>query len=74
MNQASREKEIPTETNAELNLRLIPAGKSRVVVGVGEASCSSDPNDIIVTHALGSCLGVCLFPSFLAPHFAPHFL
>ena len=28
------------------------------VVGVGEAQVSADPADILVTHALGSCIGV----------------
>lgn len=31
---------------------------SSLVVGVGDAKLSSDPNDTIITYALGSCIGV----------------
>ena len=30
----------------------------RHIVGVGDMKVSSDPADVIVTHALGSCLGI----------------
>lgn len=33
-------------------------GATRVVVGVAEAAVSSDVRAVIVTHALGSCLGL----------------
>lgn len=33
----------------------------RLVVGIGELAVSSAPADVIVTHALGSCVAVCLF-------------
>jgi chemotaxis protein CheD len=33
----------------------------RIVIGIGEYAVSSDPNDVIVTHALGSCVAVCLW-------------
>ncbi len=36
-------------------------GENRIVVGVGDAACSSDPDAVIVTHALGSCLGIGLY-------------
>ena len=32
----------------------------RVVVGIAEMKVSSDPEDILVTHALGSCVGIVL--------------
>ncbi len=32
----------------------------RLVVGISERSFSSQPGDLIVTHALGSCLGVAI--------------
>ena len=30
----------------------------RHIVGVGDMKVSSDPADVIVTHALGTCLGI----------------
>lgn len=33
----------------------------RVVVGVGDMAVSSDPGELLVTYALGSCLGVCIY-------------
>jgi chemotaxis protein CheD len=32
----------------------------RLVVGIGEFAVSDNPDDVIVTHALGSCVAVCL--------------
>jgi chemotaxis protein CheD len=34
---------------------------TRIVVGISDAKTSGDPTDVIVTHALGSCIGVCLY-------------
>ena len=40
----------------------VAAGRgARLVVGIGELAVSSSPDDIIVTHALGSCIAVCLW-------------
>ena len=33
----------------------------KVIVGVAEMKVSKDPNDTIVTHGLGSCLGVTVY-------------
>jgi chemotaxis protein CheD len=33
----------------------------RLVVGIGEFAVSDQPGDVIVTHALGSCVAVCLW-------------
>jgi chemotaxis protein CheD len=33
----------------------------RLVVGIGECAVSNQPGDVIVTHALGSCVAICLF-------------
>lgn len=33
----------------------------RLVVGVGDLAVSDAPDEVIVTHALGSCVAVCLF-------------
>jgi chemotaxis protein CheD len=32
-----------------------------VVVGIGEFAVASRPDDVIVTHALGSCIAVCVW-------------
>ena len=33
----------------------------RLIIGIGELAVSNRPGDVIVTHALGSCIAVCLF-------------
>lgn len=33
----------------------------RLIVGIGEFAVSDNSGDLIVTHALGSCVAVCLF-------------
>ncbi len=33
----------------------------RLIVGIGELAVSNHPGDVIVTHALGSCVAVCVF-------------
>src|SRR4029077_10239774 len=33
----------------------------RLVIGIGEFAVSNRPGDVIVTHALGSCIAVCIF-------------
>jgi chemotaxis protein CheD len=39
-----------------------PGGSiNRLVVGIGEFAVSDRPSDVIVTHALGSCIAVCVF-------------
>ena len=35
--------------------------KTRVIVTVSDAKASSDPGTVLVTHSLGSCIGVCLY-------------
>lgn len=35
--------------------------KRRLVIGIGEFAVAADPGAVIVTHALGSCVAVCLF-------------
>lgn len=32
-----------------------------ITVKVSDARCSADPADVLVTYALGSCIGVCLY-------------
>lgn len=36
-------------------------GHARVVVGIGEYAVSADASAVLVTHALGSCVAVCLW-------------
>src|SRR6185369_627123 len=36
-------------------------GARRLVIGIGEFAVSNRPGDVIVTHALGSCIAVCIF-------------
>jgi chemotaxis protein CheD len=38
-----------------------PAGLPRIVIGIGEYAVSADTNAVLVTHALGSCIAVCLW-------------
>lgn len=33
----------------------------QLTIGIGEMAVSKNPDDLIVTHALGSCLGIVLF-------------
>ncbi len=35
--------------------------KRHLIVGIGELAVSSSADDVIVTHALGSCVAVCIF-------------
>jgi chemotaxis protein CheD len=37
------------------------AGRRRIVVGIGEFAVSNDKAAVIMTHALGSCVAVCLW-------------
>jgi chemotaxis protein CheD len=45
---------------AESFVRLIPTAR-RFVVGIGEFAVSNDRQSQIVTHALGSCVAICLW-------------
>lgn len=37
------------------------AAQSRIVIGIGEYAVSDKPGSVLVTHALGSCIAVCLW-------------
>lgn len=39
----------------------VAAGGRRLVVGIGELAVSNVSTDVIITHALGSCIAVCLW-------------
>lgn len=49
-------------TTASAGARIALAGRTpRKVVGIGECAVSADPGEQIVTHALGSCIAVCIW-------------
>lgn len=37
------------------------SAKRRRIVGIADMAISSEPKDLIITYALGSCLGVCVW-------------
>lgn len=51
---------MATATSANLPM-YFDGARSRRVVGIADMAVSADPCDLIVTYALGSCLGVCVF-------------
>ena len=50
------------------------ATPGRLVVGIGELAVSDHPDETIVTHALGSCIAVCIFDPVAAVAAMLHFL
>jgi chemotaxis protein CheD len=46
----------------------------RLVIGIGEFAVSNRPGDVIVTHALGSCIAVCIFDPRVGVAGMLHFL
>ncbi len=52
-----------TQALAPFDVRALdpaPVGR-RITVGIGELAVTDNPDDCIVTHALASCVAVCLF-------------
>jgi chemotaxis protein CheD len=47
---------------------------ARLVVGIGELAVSQSSDDVIVTHALGSCIAVCLWDPVVRVGGLLHFL
>ena len=35
--------------------------RTKTIVHVSDAKVSNDPQDVIVTHSLGSCIAICLY-------------
>lgn len=35
--------------------------KTKMIVHVSDAKVSNDPDDVIITYSLGSCIGICLY-------------
>src|SRR6266536_3150492 len=54
--------------------RIAPASPRRLTIGIGEFAVSSRPGDVIVTHALGSCIAVCVFDAVASVAGMLHFL
>ena len=50
------------------------ARRRRHVIGIGELAVSSDPSTVITTHAIGSCIGVCIFDPVVSVAGMLHFL
>ncbi len=40
---------------------LARRNRRRIIVGIGDLAVSNSPDEVIVTHALGSCVAVCVF-------------
>jgi chemotaxis protein CheD len=51
-----------------------PAPGRRISVGIGELAVTDNPDDCVVTHALGSCVAVCLFDPVVNVAAMLHFL
>ena len=47
---------------------------SRLVVSIGEFRVANDPNDLLITHALGSCIAVCVWDQVAGVAGLLHFL
>jgi chemotaxis protein CheD len=61
---------VPGGASRAAAARLLP----RIVVGIGEFSVSRDPSATIVTHALGSCIAVCIWDATAVVGGMLHFL
>jgi chemotaxis protein CheD len=64
-----------TPTPAAVPPIVVPSARvERVVIGIGEFSVTTSPDAEIVTHALGSCVAVCLWDSVTHVAGMLHFL
>ena len=54
--------------------RIVGLPGDRVVIGIGELAVSDRADALIVTHALGSCIAVCLFDPVARVAAMLHFL
>lgn len=48
--------------------------RHRLIVGIGELAVANQPEEVIVTHALGSCIAVCIFDPVAGVAAMLHFL
>lgn len=53
--------ERPIEPGEGRRASDIVVRKKRIVVGIGEFAVSNDKDSVILTHALGSCVAVCIW-------------
>ena len=53
---------------------VAPSPQRRLVVGIGELAVSDHADEVIVTHALGSCIAVCIFDPVASVAAMLHFL
>jgi chemotaxis protein CheD len=53
---------------------IATAAPRRLVVGIGELAVSAEADEVIVTHALGSCIAVCIFDPVASVAAMLHFL
>jgi chemotaxis protein CheD len=53
---------------------VVAASPRRLTIGIGELAVSNRPGDVIVTHALGSCIAVCVFDPVASVAGMLHFL
>lgn len=51
----------PVETRGPFAPSIAVRARKRMVVGIGEFAVSNDRESVILTHALGSCVAVCLW-------------
>ncbi len=66
-----RDMSLPTTSAA---FDLVRPDRRRVVVGIADLAVSNSPADVIVTHALGSCVAVCLFDPIVRVAALLHFM
>jgi chemotaxis protein CheD len=53
---------------------VIASRARRIVIGIGELAVTDHPGDVIVTHALGSCIAVCVWDPVVRVGGMLHFL
>src|SRR5690606_24212377 len=58
---AERRVMTPSSADADVAVPVPGAGGRRRIVGIGEFAIARGGADVIVTHALGSCVAVCLW-------------
>ena len=45
----------------QFQAQTAPGADSKIVVGVGDMAVSADPSKLLITYALGSCIGVTVY-------------
>ena len=65
---------LRADFSAARTLTRMAAPAARRVIGIGEFAVSNNATDTIVTHALGSCIAVCIWDSVASVGGLLHFL